>query len=216
MRIFIGFLMMTLLYSAPVLADDATTPLAQVIVPVPDRTDVALNQGLQTAFEQQMIEQSGDLDIMSAPDIQAAEKNVSQWVETYGYVEQENANPQQPPTLMLQVTFDRAALVKLLRHSQVGSDAQSLESQSAVMNQNTVHVTITGIQDMTDLSSAQNALRQVGGVRQVSTDDIQADRATMSVAFLGDAFSFESEMTGNNRFKAAEAPLEYKWVGRES
>jgi hypothetical protein len=216
MRIIFALILMAVLYSSVSCGDEgAPVALAQIGVAVPDRSPAALDNALQTAFEKQLVQMSGNPNIMMQVPIQAASKNVRQWVETYGYTEQPNQATGAPPTLMLQVTFDETALQKLLGEGKSTVAEKTLLDRATVADQKTIDVVVTHIEDMKDLANVLTALRGVYGVKEVSPKDIQSDRATVTLTFSGDAARFENQISNDYRFRAGSKSLEYEWVGRE-
>lgn len=110
------FCVLTLFFWQTTQADDDTPALAQITVSVTDRSPEQLQQGMQTAFSQALIQLSNNPQVMTEAAIQSANANVSQWVQSYSYSSQTaNATPQSP--LQLQVSFDQTALKKLLKNA---------------------------------------------------------------------------------------------------
>lgn len=215
MRLLITWLVIIFIYSTLSLAQDgAAFSLAQVNVVVPDRSPAALEQGLQQAFEKQIVQLSGDPRVILSSRIQDAAKNIKQWVETYNYVEHPGTHPQATPVLMLQVTFDQAALQKFLKQNENLVKGLGLKDNTSPSDSNAISVVVTNIQDMADLSNVLRAFRAVHGVEKVSTKDLQSNRATITVLYSGDAARFKNTITSGHRFHATEHSLEYKWVGR--
>lgn len=206
-------LFLLLIYSALSFAYDVSPNLVltEVNVAVPDRSADALDQGLQTAFAQQMVKLSGDPKVMSTPRMQGAGRAVKLWVESYRYVEVPAANPQAPASLMLQVTFNSVAMQKLLAENNV-----SVSGQDASLSEvKAISVTVKNIQDEKDLRDLVSALKGIHGVDRVSTKGLQGNNVTVIVSYHGDVPHFTNLIAEDNRFKTSSTPLEYEWAGRE-
>ncbi len=109
------FCVLTLFFWQNAQADDDMPALAQITVSVTDRSPEQLQQGMQAAFSQALIQLSNNPQVMTEAAIQSANANVSQWVQSYSYSQMPNATPQSP--LQLQVSFDQTALKKLLKNA---------------------------------------------------------------------------------------------------
>ena len=215
MRTLIILLMMFIYYSSPSFGQEgAAFTLAQVNVVVPDRSPAALEQGLQQAFEKQMVILSGDPRVILSPRVQEAARNAKQWVETYNYVEHPGANEAAAPVLMLQVTFDDEALKRFLNQNENLQKGLGLKDNTSLSDSQSLSIVVTDIQDMTDLLNAVRALRSVHGVEKVEMKDLKSNHALITVTYSGNATYFTNVMSNDHRFHTTENPLEYKWVGR--
>src|SRR5262245_25463478 len=90
------------LLADPMASESAPAPAAvpvmnPVNVAVVDRSAASLQLGFQSAFSEALQIMSRNPDIMKKPTIQKASMNVVQYVQSYSYVAQPNANPQLPP-----------------------------------------------------------------------------------------------------------------------
>lgn len=215
MRILFALLLSILIYSALSYAqENVPVSLAQVDVVVPDRSDTALTQGLQRAFEKKMVQLSGDPRVISSPFVKAAAQNAKQWVETYDYVEHPGAHPQATPALVLRVTFDQAALQKIIKENPELIKGLGLKDNTVFGDHQTIQIVVDNIQDMTDLANILRAVRAIHGVAKATTKDLQSSRATITVVYSGDATYFKNRMSNDHRFHTTANALEYNWVGR--
>src|SRR3990167_3381629 len=92
-----------------------TTPLNETTVAIADQSATSLQLGLQAAFSDVMVKMSGNPAIMSAPPVQAASKNVMQWLQSYAYIPQTTAVSPEKPAWVLQVVFNKTGLEQLLQ-----------------------------------------------------------------------------------------------------
>lgn len=217
MRIIL-FLILTVLIYGPVSFAYDVSPnvvLSQVSVAVPDRSASALDQGLQTAFAQQMVKLSGDPKVMSTPRMQDAGRAVKLWVETYSYVEVPASSPQLPSSLMLQVTFNPTAMQKLLAENNVAVSGQVIEKNASPSEEKAITISVKNIQDEKDFRDLVRALQGIDRVDRVSTKGLQGDSVTVVVSYKGDVARFENRIAEDHRFKTSATPLEYEWAGRE-
>gem|GEM_PF-5827435 len=211
MRIILSFILMALIYSALSFADDvAPVVLAEVSVPVADRSSVALDKALQAAFVQEVTRLSNNPKVMSSPRMQDAASAVKLWVESYRYV----SDPQST-ALMLQVTFNPVAMKKLLAENNGVVNAQMIENGKPPTGEKLIGIVISNIRDERDFREVVSALQGIQGVDRVSTEGLQGDTVRVTVYYTGDVPRFENMITENHRFKTSSTPLDYEWAGRE-
>lgn len=212
MRIILSLILMALIYSALSFADDASSNvvLAEVNVPIADRSDAALDKALQAAFVQEATRLSRNPKVMSSPRMQDAAKAVKLWVESYRYV----SDPQSS-ALMLQVTFNPTAMKKILGENNGVVNAQMIEKNAPPTKEKLIGIVIKNIQDERDFRELVSSLQGIKGVDRVSTEGLQGDSVRVTVYYAGDVSQFEHMITENHRFKTSSTPLEYEWAGRE-
>lgn len=210
MRILLSFILMALIYSALSFADDSSpVVLAEVSVPVADRSDAALDKALQAAFVQEVMHLSNDPKVMSPPRMQDAAKAVKLWVESYRY-----APDPQSSALMLHVTFNPVAMKKLLGENNSVVNAQMIENRKPPTGEKLIGIVVRNIQDERDFREVVSALQRIQGVDRVSTEGLQGATVRVTVYYTGDVPRFENMITEDHRFKTASTPLEFEWGGR--
>ncbi len=90
--------------------------LAASQVPVADRSAKVQQQATQQAIDQVLVRISGNPSVMSVPAIRdAIAKHLSDYIQSYAY--NKGTDAQQGSQLYLQVQFDQAALMNLLKQS---------------------------------------------------------------------------------------------------
>lgn len=116
-RWMIGALIFSMVsYNLPLFAD-STDVANEATVSVVDRSPEALQQGLKTAFGEVLVRMSGNPQIMSRPAIQKVALSVTQWVESYSYLDLPGTGTNAQPELFLQVVFDADGLRQLLQQT---------------------------------------------------------------------------------------------------
>ena len=196
-----------------------TSTLNQTTVAVSDRSATALQLALQAAFSQVMIQISNDPNVMTKPAIQQASTNVTQWVQSYSYIEQPNANPQLPPTMQLQVVFDQAGLQQLLR-----AKNQITAQNNNSSDQSTLTMMVMGVRNIADYVQMMHALRAKNDVEQVSVKNVQSDIVLLQVKISGNSSQFQQLLASDNNFKSSvdneqstdQTQLQYYWMGNQA
>ena len=211
MRIILFLILMALMYSGLSFADDASPlVLAEVSVPVADRSDAALDKALQAAFVQEVTQLSRNPKVMASPRMQDAARAVKLWVESYRY-----ASDPQSTALMLHVTFNPVAMKKLLAENNGVVNAQMIENNQPPTKEKLIGMVVKNIQDERDFREVISALQGIQGVDRVSTEGLQGDSVKVTVYYTGDVPRFENMITEDHRFKTTSTPLDYEWAGRE-
>lgn len=208
---------LTMLFSPLLLAEDSSDTPLQVTVTVPDRSDAALQQGLQSAFSQAVTDMSNDLQVATSPAIKNASSHVSQWVQSYSYTDSHNAEGQ--PLLSLQVVFDRAGVAQLL------SETKRPVASNAVNVPSTVSLYVSGVQTISDYSRITKALRDNKNVEQVSVKNMNPYSVLLEVKVIGSTADFQQALSASNQFspiaselqqRLAHADLYYDWTGNQA
>ena len=209
-------------------------PLNESTVVVADRSPTALQLGLQSAFTDVMVKSSGNPDEMSSPVIQKAANNVTQWVQSYSYVEQPNPASAKS-TLTLHVVFDPAGVQKLIRKSarKAGSAKrakklnQPLQSNSQptqvsqLDSPSTVMMLVSGVHSLADYVQVMHAVRDKNDVMRVSVSDMQSDHILLKVKVIGNSTDFQKVLASDTNFKSIAdnlqtKQLQYYWMGNQA
>lgn len=210
-------LMFLAIVCSPVLFADADDAPMQITVAVTDHSDTALQQGLHAAFSQAVIEMSNDLQVTALPTIQNASSHVTQWVQSYSYVDSQNAAA---PGLSLQVIFDRNGLEQLLREAKQHTAAATIENASSMIS-----MYISGVRNISDYSRITQALRENKNVQEISVKNMNADSVLLEVKMTGNATDFQQALSIDNRFipisaelrsRLVSADLYYDWTGNQA
>jgi hypothetical protein len=215
----IGVMCFAIFYSVFSFADTANVNANnQATVAVTDRSGPALQLALRSAFSQVMIQMSNNPAVMTIPAVQKASTNVTPWVQSYGYVEQPNANnPQASPTLMLQVVFDQAGLAQLLKTTA----PTTAQSQQSPTTQSSVMMLVTGVRNIADYMQVMRTLRDKSDVMQVTVSGMQSDHVLLRVKLVGNSADFQKVLASDHQFKAVmdgaqSKQLEYYWMGNQA
>lgn len=211
--VFLGFLGFSAAFAEPI---DALT---QATVTVVDRSASSLQQGLQAAFAEVLTRMGKNPDIMSRPRIKKAALNVTQWVQSYSYLELPSTNTNAQTELFLQVSFDGAGLQQLLQMPmQKTAEADHVTQQPS---QSAVTLVVSGIKSMADYVQVMHALRDKSDVTQVSVNDLKDDQVSLAVKISGDSGQFQQMLAADNNFKSTDSglqssPLQYYWMGNQA
>ena len=190
--------------------------LNEATVVVPNQSAMALQSGLQTAFDEVMIKLSNDPTIVNQPAIQQASTHAMQWVQSYTYLQQSDATGQS--VLLLQAIFDQAGLQSFLQPV-----AQKKLSQPASNQLSSIaRVSIQGVQSMVDYSNILKNLRQMQGVQSVDVKDLQGSQLNLAIHVLENLTQFTQILSKNNHFRATTSDFQpagetqklvYAWMG---
>lgn len=204
-------------YSALSLADSVSMANpASATVAVTDRSAPALQLALQSAFSEVMVKMSGNPNVMTLPAVQKASNNLTQWLQSYAYVEQPNANPQASSTLFLQVVFDDVGLQQLLDAS-----TQKMALEKSSTPESTVTMIISGVKSVADYVQVIHVLRAKNDVTHLSVNDVQGDQVSLQIKIAGSNAQFQQLLSADNNFKlvATQLPssqLQYYWMGNQA
>lgn len=191
--------------------------LDQATVAVVDRSESSLQQGLQAAFSEVLVRMSGNQAVMSRPIIKKAALNLTQWVQSYSYLELPSTNTNAQSELFLQVTFDGAGLQQLLHEAPKTLAAE----HSPEVPQSDVTMLVSGVKSMTDYVQMMHALRDKSDVTQVSVDDLKNDQVSLHVKISGESEQFRQILAADNNFRSIDSELQssqlqYYWVGSQA
>lgn len=197
-----------------------SSSLNQVVVAVTDRSAPALQLALQSAFAEVLSKMSENPDVMTLPAIQKASANLTQWVQSYSYIEQPGANSQAAPTLMLQVIFDQAGLQQLLQ-----TTTKTVPKSSSAAQGSTITMVVSGVKSIADYVQVMHALREKNDVAHVSVNDVKSDSVSLQIKISGSIAQFQKLLSMDNNFKsnaaegsllANQSHLDYYWVGNQA
>jgi hypothetical protein len=214
---------MGFLACSPVFAE-STDALNQATVTVVDRSAASLQQGLQAAFTEVLTRISKNPEIMSRPSIKNAALNVTQWVESYSYLELPNTNTDAQTELFLQVSFDGAGLQQLLQmpmQKTAEVDHVDHADHAPQPSQSAVTLVVSGVKSMADYVQVMHAVRDKSDVTQVSVNDLKDDQVSLGVRISGDSQQFQQILAADNNFKSIDSglqssQLQYYWMGNQA
>ncbi|PIZ04546.1 MAG: hypothetical protein COY58_03590 [Gammaproteobacteria bacterium CG_4_10_14_0_8_um_filter_38_16] len=204
---------------------DTSNAFVQVNVVVPDQSSSSFQQGLQAAFTQVMLQLSNDPLISTKPVFQNAIKNIMQWVQSYGYVQQPNTAASAQTVTLLEVVFDRVALQQLLNQSVLASQQKAVPVVQNAVTASSLQLTVSGIQNMTDYENVLHALREKTGVEKVFADELSNNRVAFHVRLIENKNHFESDLAADHRFRVSVNDLQpvnavvekqYSWIGNQA
>lgn len=197
---------------------DANDVLSQVTVAVTDRSATALQLALQSAFSETLIKMSGNPNIMTLPAIQKASQNLTQWVQSYTYIDanQSNATSAAAPGLLLQVTFDQLGLQQLLQ-----ATTQTAEKKEGLRDQQTITLLVSGVKTIADYVQLARALRAKNDVKQVLVGDMKSDQVSLQIQLAGTVAQFQQLLSADPNFKSEAVgmqsnQLQYYWMGNQA
>ncbi|OGT43972.1 MAG: hypothetical protein A3F13_04395 [Gammaproteobacteria bacterium RIFCSPHIGHO2_12_FULL_40_19] len=198
---------------------DSTDALDQATVTVVNRSSTALQMGLQAAFSEVLVRMSGNPEIMSRPSIKKAALNLTQWVQSYSYLEMPNTNTNAQEELFLQVSFDGAGLQQLL-HTGPQKTTQA-DNNAPSTPQSGVLLVVAGVKSMADYVQVMHALRAKNDVTQVSVKNVKNDQVFLRVKISGDSGAFQQVLAADNNFKSIDdgmqsSQLQYYWMGNQA
>lgn len=199
---------------------ESADALNQATVTVLDRSGTALQAGLQAAFSEVMVRMSENPAIMSRSSIKKASFSVTQWVQSYSYLELPSTNTNTPSELFLQVSFDGAGLQQLL-HTTPPQTAQANNTPPAVSQASTVTLVVSGVKTMADYMQVMHALRDKSDVTHVAVNDVKNDQVSLHVKISDASGQFQQVLAADNNFKSMDAglqasELQYYWMGNQA
>lgn len=219
MRKWIAVVLISLVASCGITAvAESVDALNQATVTVVDRSPEALTLGLYAAFSEVMVRMSGNSEIMSRPAIKKAALNLTQWVQSYSYLELPNTNANLQTGLFLQVSFDETGLRSLLQ-----SPAQKMAhiQNSSEVSQSVVTLVVSGVKNMADYVQMMHALRGKNDVTYASVNNVKNDEVSVRVKISGDSGQFQQILAADGNFKSVDtglqsSQLQYYWMGNQA
>jgi hypothetical protein len=109
------FIIWMLLAVAPFAGAASLEDIYATDVPVADNSPNTLQKTLPAAFDQVLVKVSGNAAVMTLPAIEAVIPKINNYVESYSYATQTDAQGKQ--TLMLHVVFDNKVVKQVLQNA---------------------------------------------------------------------------------------------------
>lgn len=117
-RLFIVIALLCVMAATVVRAEEAPG-LWSALVPVPDQSETARQEGLQQALAQVLVKQTGSREILNNPAIKQALSLTRHYLTQYGYTRIPAVDTDDEDTLALTASFSENAISRLLQREQL-------------------------------------------------------------------------------------------------